>query len=158
MQPIKNKNHPAAIRPQPGFTLIEVLVVAIILAIIAAIAFPSYQAAIRKARRAEGHAALMQLMQQQERYYSQNTSYVVFSAASTDVHEKKFKWFSADNPSVSAYEMSAQACPNESIQNCVILTAKPGTAKVNSSFTDAQCGDLTFTSTGIKSANAPNCW
>lgn len=85
-------------------------------------------------------------------------SYIVFSASSTDVNEKKFKWFSADKASVSAYEMSANACTNETIQNCVVLTAKPGTPKVNASFTDALCGNLTFTSTGVKSADAPHCW
>lgn len=63
MQPLKNKKRLVAIRSQPGFTLIEIMVVAVIVAILATIAYPSYQSSIRKAKRSEGHAALMQLMQ-----------------------------------------------------------------------------------------------
>ncbi len=158
MLPIKSKVHPVAMRFYSGFTLIEIMVVMVIAGLLAVIAYPSYQFAIRKAKRTEGQTTLMQLMQQQERYYSQNTTYIEFSYASIDVNEKKFKWFSADQASASAYEIRAQACANETIQNCVMLTAQPGTANVNASFVDPQCGSLTYTSTGIKSADAPDCW
>lgn len=143
-----------------GFSLIEIMVVVAIVAILAAIVYPSYQESIRKARRAEGRAALMALMQQQERYYSQNTSYIAFSSASTDANEKRFKWFSGDNAASSSYEINASACPGDMIQNCAMLTAKPGTEKVNSSHTDAACGNLTLTSSGEKhaSGSATNCW
>ncbi|MGZ3254255.1 MAG: type IV pilin protein, partial [Burkholderiaceae bacterium] len=126
--------------------------------ILTTIAYPSYQSAVRKAKRAEGRSALMQLMQQQERYYAQNTSYIAFTSASTNANEKYFKWYSADSPSGSAYEITGEPCQNETIHTCVKLTAKPGTAKVNPSYTDAECGSLTFTSTGIKSADGKNCW
>lgn len=141
-----------------GFTLIEAMTVIAFVGIIAAIAFPSYQSSVRKTKRVEGKAALMQLMQQQERYYTQSNTYIAFTSSSTDKNEKYFKWYSADKPSSSSYEMNAEACPNETIQTCVKITAKPGTIKVNSSFTDPECGNLTFTSTGMKSADGKNCW
>lgn len=161
MQPIKNKPHhfgPASKNQSQGFTLIEVMVIVVIVGILAAVAYPTYQFAIRKAKRSEGKAALMQLMQQEERYYSQNTTYITFSSVSTASNEKRFKWFSADNAASSAYEINAAACENDLIQNCVKLTATPGTEKVNASFVDSECGSLSFTSTGLKSANAKNCW
>jgi type IV pilus assembly protein PilE len=158
MLPAKNKTHVVNASLHYGFTLIEVLIVIMIAGIIAAIAYPSYRSAVTKSKRAEGKAALMQLMQQQERYFSQNTSYVGFSSTSANPDGKKFKWYSADMPSSSAYELSATACQNETIQNCVILTAKPGTVQVNSSYVDEECGNLTFTSTGVKSADGKNCW
>jgi type IV pilus assembly protein PilE len=147
-------------RDTRGFTLIEVMMVVVIVAILAMIVFPSYQESVRKARRAEGRAALMQLMQQQERYYSQSTRYIAFSSASTDADEKKFKWYSADSAASSSYEISATACDGDTIQNCALLTAKPGTALVNSSYSDSACGNLMLSSSGEKKASgsAANCW
>ena len=143
-----------------GFTLIELMIVLAVAAILAAIAYPSYQESVRKTRRAEGRTALMQLMQQQERFYSQHTRYIAFSSASTDANEKRFKWYSADSAASSSYEISAAACSDDVIQNCVALTAKPGTEKVNKGYKDPACGELTLTSTGIKKASgtAALCW
>ncbi|MGZ3158014.1 MAG: type IV pilin protein [Burkholderiaceae bacterium] len=158
MWQVISRTHDNTIRSSHGFTFIEVMIVVVIAGILAMIAYPSYQSAVRKAKRAEGRSALMQLMQQQERYYSQNTSYIAFTSASTNANEKYFKWYSADSPAASAYEIRAEACSNETIRTCVRLTAKPGTEKVDSSYMDAECGSLTFTSTGIKSADGKNCW
>ena len=141
-----------------GFTLIELLIAVAIVGILATLAYPTYLDAMRKTRRAEGRSALMQLMQQQERYYSQNNTYIVFSSVSTDANQQKFKWFSGDNPMNSSYEISAAACDGEVIQNCVGLTAIPGTEKVNASYADPVCGNLIMTSNGAKSATGSNCW
>lgn len=138
--------------------MIEMLVVLLIIAILAAIAYPSYQTAILKTKRSEGQAALMKGMQQQERYYALHMTYITFSADSTDVNARKFAWFSGDNAASSSYEISAQACSGEEIRDCVQLIARPGTARVNSAYRDARCGNLTLTSTGRKSANAKSCW
>jgi type IV pilus assembly protein PilE len=136
------------------------MVAAAIMAIVFAIAYPSWHESVRKARRAEGRAALTQLMLQQERYYSQNTSYIAFSSASTDAGEKMFKWFSGDSAAASSYEISASACAGETIQNCALLTARPGTEKVNAGYKDSACGNLTLSSSGEKKASgsASNCW
>jgi type IV pilus assembly protein PilE len=141
-----------------GFTLIQVIVALAVVAILARIAFPSYQEAVRKGKRAEGRAALYQLMQQEERFYSQRNSYIKFSPGSTGKDEKQFKWFSGNTPATSAYEISAEACENDPIQNCVLLIAKPGTANVDSNFDDPVCGDLSLASTGEKKANSADCW
>ena len=145
---------------ESGFTLIEVMVVVVIVAILSTVAYPSYQESVRRTKRAEGRAALMQLMQQQERFYTQNTTYTVFSSESTAAHEKKFRWYSADSAAASSYEISATACSGDVIQNCVLLTAKPGTEKVNSGFKDTACGNFMLTSTGEKtvSGSATTCW
>ncbi len=143
---------------ESGFTLIEVLVTMTIIGILAALVYPSYQDAIRKAKRAEGRTALLELMQQEERYYSLHTTYIVFSATSSNADEKRFKWFSGGSATASAYEIDAAACPGDTIQNCIVLTAKPGTAKVNASFSDPHCGSLSITSTGLKSPLTSLCW
>lgn len=143
---------------QCGFTLIEILIVTVVLAVLASLAYPSYQDAVRKSRRAEAQAALMELMQQQERHYSRHNSYVAFSSAGGAGAERRFKWFSGSAPADSAYEISGEACTGDTIENCIVLTARPGTDAVNASFRDPACGALTFSSTGAKGADRPDCW
>lgn len=139
-----------------GFTLIELMVAIAIMGILASVAYPSYIESVRKAKRVEGRAALLQLMQQQERIYSQKNSYEAFSAAAEN--NGKFKWFSANAPASSAYEIRGEACSGEVIGNCVLLTATPGTSKVDANFQDPLCGTLTLTSTGTKLPETAGCW
>jgi len=145
-------------KPAGGFTLIQVIVALAVIAILAGIAFPSYKEAVRKGKRAEGRAALYQLMLQQERFYSQRNRYIAFSSGASDEDGKRFKWYSGNSPGTSAYEIRGEACANDSIDNCVRLVATPGSAQVDASFRDPLCGVLSLTSTGQKDANAPECW
>ena len=133
-----------------GFTLIELMIVVAIVAILAAVVYPSYQSAVTKTKRAEARAALMQVMQSQERYYSQNNSYLAFSTGTPN----GFKVYSGDGSS-SPYSIAGAACTDDTIQNCIQLTATP-----LSPFADAKCGNLQLTSTGVKSATgtATDCW
>ncbi|HJV85876.1 MAG TPA: type IV pilin protein [Noviherbaspirillum sp.] len=145
-------------RTNCGFTIIDVMVALVIVAILGVIVVPSYQEAVRKGKRVEGRTALMKLLQQEEEFYSQRNSYIRFSAASTEEDEKHFKWYSGDTAKSSAYEIRAEPCMNDRIQNCVQLIARPGTAKVDSRFKDPVCGELSVTSTGLRNANSPDCW
>lgn len=141
-----------------GFTMIELMITLVILAILAAIAFPSYQESVLKAKRTEGRAALMKTMQQQERYYSLHTTYLAFSSASIDANESRFSWFSGENAQTSFYEISAQSCKEKTLRECVLLKAQPGTSKVNAKYRDPKCETLSLTSSGEKMAGADGCW
>ena len=156
MQRQKNSRLTIKAGRQHGFSLIELMVVLVILAILAAFQYPSYLESVRKAKRAEGRAALTQLMQQQERYYSQHGSYIAFSSATPN----GYKWFSGDAPASSSYEIAATACKDDTLQNCVLLIAMPGASKVNSTYKDDLCGNLSLTSNGIKDASGhgAQCW
>ena len=154
----RNEARLAAYQRPCGFTLIEVMVALVVVSILAGIAYPSYRESVRKGKRTEGRAALLQLMQQQERYYSQHNSYIVFSASPANEDEKRFKWYSGNSPEQSAYEIRAEACKDDTIENCVLLTATPGTERVDKNFGDPTCGKFTLTSTGVRAADAPNCW
>ena len=58
-----------------GFTLVELMVTVVVLAIIVGIALPSYQAQVRKSRRADARNAILDLAGREERFLSISNSY-----------------------------------------------------------------------------------
>ena len=147
---------------ETGFTLIDLMITVAIVCILSAMAFPSYQEAMRKMRRAEAKAVLLQVMQEQERYYSQKGLYMPFVIGTENPDAKKFKTFSGTTARDSAYEISGIACPGESSRVCLTLVATPGTANVNARYADPVCGTLTLSTNGVK-ATLPEtpqgkCW
>jgi type IV pilus assembly protein PilE len=59
-----NARHPS----ERGFTLLELMIVLVVIAILSAIAYPSFIEQIRKGRRADAITALNQIQQAQERW------------------------------------------------------------------------------------------
>jgi type IV pilus assembly protein PilE len=66
-----------------GFTLIELMVTVAIIAILAAIAIPSYTAYITRSKLAEATSALLAMRTKMEQYYQDNRTYVGACAAGT---------------------------------------------------------------------------
>lgn len=64
-----------------GFTLIELMVVVVIVAIFAAIAIPSYQHFVRRAIAAQAQQEVQKLAEQLERHKSKNFTYRGFNAS-----------------------------------------------------------------------------
>ncbi len=143
-----------------GFTLIEMLIVLAILAVLTAIAYPNYAGYITRARRIEGQIALIEAIQQQERFYTANNTYTAFSSGSTDPREKRFKWWSGSTARHSAYELSARACPGQDLSQCVEVRAAPGTDKVDPGFKDAECATLSLNSANERASGGAleRCW
>ena len=145
-------------RANHGFTLIELMIVVAIVALLSMVAYPSYISYITKGKRAEGRAALLALMQHQERNLTQNGTYVTFAAGATGV---AFKTYSGDSPAQAAYLLGAEACPAvganpvPSLRECVRVFGNPVR-------TDAEVGTLQITAAGlVKSCTGtkPNlCW
>ena len=59
-----------------GFTLIELMIVVAVIALLAAVALPSYQDSVRKARRTDARGALTTVAQLLERYNTERNTYV----------------------------------------------------------------------------------
>nr|WP_315401337.1 type IV pilin protein [uncultured Duganella sp.] len=143
-----------------GFSLIEMLVALVILAVLAAAAIPAWQRHVIGTRRAEAQAVLLKLMLQQERYFTQNGSYIAFSSASSGVEERQFQWWSGSSAPSSGYEIEGKACDGEPIGQCVQVIATAGTANVDAKYRDEECREMRVTSTGerLSTGTLSKCW
>ena len=115
-----------------GFTLIELMIVMVIVGIIVSIAYPSYQSSMTKTRRSDGQAALLDVMNAEERYFTENNTY---STTLADVN-------ASSTSEEGNYTITAAACGG-GIDQCVILTATP-------SGVQSSDGALTLNSLGVK--------
>ncbi|HEU4851125.1 MAG TPA: type IV pilin protein [Telluria sp.] len=140
-----------------GFTLVELLIALVIVGILMAVAVPNYADYVLRSRRAEARVALVESMQQQERYYTRHNTYAAYSA---DDPHPGFRWWSGPGAGKSAYELAAAPCQGAGLAECVELRAIPGTAKVDALFADPECGALFLRSDGRRGAlgRAAGCW
>jgi type IV pilus assembly protein PilE len=125
------------------------MIVVAVVAILAAIAYPSYQDHVRRSRRADAKATLLELSQFMERYYTENNRYTTGGGAAPTLPF-------AEAPKEGAtkyYDLSLSAVAQESYT----LQAAPKGAQAND-----RCGNLTLTNAGVKGATgapgATECW
>lgn len=64
-----------AYRRMQGVTLLELMIVVVIVGILAAISYPNYRDFTDRAKRNEAKAILLEIAQNQERFYLQNNTY-----------------------------------------------------------------------------------
>jgi type IV pilus assembly protein PilE len=58
-----------------GWTLVELMITIMVLAVLMAIAYPAYNGQITKARRADGKAMLYSAAQRQQQFYTSNNAF-----------------------------------------------------------------------------------
>jgi type IV pilus assembly protein PilE len=142
-------------RRQSGFTLIEVMIVIVIVGILVTIALPSYQDSIRKSRRSDGMAALMEISARQERFYAQRSTYTA------DINTAAGLNYGATASPEGHYNLTAANCgagANQTLANCYIVTATPATA---SQLKDTRCAAFSLDSFSNRTASGTNsteCW
>ncbi|MET0934676.1 MAG: type IV pilin protein [Luteibacter sp.] len=131
-----------------GFTLIELLIVVVVIGILATIALPSYAEYLRRGRRAEARAGLMQAAQWLERLATANGQYLRDTA--------DFPTALAAVPS-GGYVVSLQATDAATYT----LWASPQGAQSGDrcgTFTLTQSGARGLVPTGASSELVAECW
>jgi type IV pilus assembly protein PilE len=138
-----------------GFTVIELLIVLAILGTLLAIAIPSYQEYTRKAARAEAKGTMLDIAQMQERYFSNNGTYLAI-AAPPAAAPTGWKNYSGGSASGSKYNISVAAGSTGSLTTSFTITAAPITG-----YSEPTCGTLSIESNGTKGSNSGSgspCW
>ena len=144
-----------------GFTLMEALTVLVIIAIVAAFAYPSYVNQIRKTKRAVAKSALLEAANREEQYFFSNRTYanalnlLPEYASPTVLFDKDGSQPAAAADAVYALSVAAvddaSACGTSP---CFQLQAVPQNDQAN----DTACGTFTLTSSNAKSAAGSDCW
>jgi type IV pilus assembly protein PilE len=129
-------------RGAAGFTLIELMVTVAVIAILAAVAYPSYQDQIRKSRRAQAKADMVEYSQMAERFHTVNNTYAGFALGSTQTpREGGTAW----------YTLGIQQTPTT-----FTITATPQGGQEKD-----KCGTLTINQASVKTpaeATVSGCW
>lgn len=68
-----------------GFTLVEMLIVVLIIGILAAVAYPSYQESIRNTKRVEAQAEMMDVAKRLQKYKIANFNFMKLNASDVEV-------------------------------------------------------------------------
>lgn len=140
-----------------GFTLIEVMIAVVIVGLLTALAYPSYQEYVRRAARAEARTAMMRMAQLQERYFTDRSQYLAITAGDLTSSTTLSAWSDA-NWSGTSY---ATRKYNLTVATANTNTTFTITATPANGFTDPACGNLTLGSDGARSSSvgdAATCW
>lgn len=126
---------------QRGFTLIELMITLAIVAIVAAIAYPSYTESVRKSRRADARAVLLEAAQFMERIYTENlTTGYAGGPPPNDAATRLVNMGLTQSPKVGGPPGGYYTITVGNLgQNTFTVTATPATADQGND----QCGGLT---------------
>jgi type IV pilus assembly protein PilE len=145
--------HSRTHRRHRGFTLIEMMITVVVIAILAGIALPSYREQIARGKRSDVQTALIEDAAYMQRYYAANNTYLAVNGVTLQLPTTQ----SPGAPAAANYTITVDPAPNTT-DTTFRLTATPVGSMVND-----KCGSFTYDNLGRKDiiASGPtvaSCW
>lgn len=141
-----------------GFTLIELMIVIVIVAVLVGIALPAYQNQIRKTRRGVGKGELLKVVAKQEQFFVNNKQYAAdltklgYGSDGFMVDSEGEEVASGSTDRIYLIQLSTSST------TVFGLEAVPQLSQAK----DTMCATLGISSTGVKSesgtASLAECW
>ena len=141
---------PYLTRKHAGFTLLEVMITVVIVAILTAIAYPSYENQLRKGRRASAQAFMVDLANREQQYLLDARSYAIGTNALPLLGFANEAAIPSDVSKFYTITITPDA-PTTPPSFTITATPKAGTKQVAD-------GVLTLNSTGAKTRNGATGW
>lgn len=134
-----------------GFTLIELLIAVAIVAVLAAIAVPSYTRYIAKARRAEARTHLVEAAQFMQRFYAANDSFTKDRADHNVIDQMPANLKRSPGDATDGTQLYELTIPlgSSPLTNAMSFTLRMAPVAGGAMGNDA-CGIFTLTSTGVR--------
>ncbi|HEY7772115.1 MAG TPA: type IV pilin protein [Marinagarivorans sp.] len=150
------------VKKNKGFTLIEMMIAIAVIAILASIAFSSYQSSILKSKRKAALSTLMELTSEQEEYFVNNKGYATdltdLGYAVTGASGDPYYIDDTGNASTSATGNYKITFASGATAQAYTFVATP----INGQTKDTQCATISLTSRGVQAttgtANASDCF
>lgn len=142
------RHHPAFRKAHvriSGFTLVELMITVGIVAVLAAIAVPSYASYVARARRADARGQLVQVAQFMQRFYVANDGFATDRSGNNVIDRVPASLAQSPADSAAIYNLTIPAATLSSTSYEVRM--EPVAAGVMGY--DA-CGSYTLTSTGVR--------
>ncbi len=148
---VPDRSSPLPCRGAPGWSLLELTVVLLIMGLLASLAWPQYQGHLRRGHRAAAQAALLEAQQFMERHYAVHGRYTTATGSAPGLPARLQ---AVPAGAAARYRLALQAVTPTSYE----LRADP-----QADMAGDACGSLLLHSTGAKGrtgsgATVAQCW
>ena len=144
-------------RQEAGFTLIELMIVVVMIAILSAIAFPQYRDYVVRSNRSVAKNLLVQVADRQEQFFTDRKTY---AADLTDLGYPAAANFVVDRASMMAAADPGDAIYTITLTNATATTYTLTATPLNGQVEDAECASMVLNQAGQRTSlpAGGDCW